>query len=230
MSTRQGLRSSWLAVAAVTAMTVAGSRVSTQADRDAFLSWSRRDAADLVAGMRRTDQVGNRMSMRGLKTDRAINFKMRATWLTPDVIRATARALQIDERLTADEARGLVAEAESAADLVFFVEIDPREGSGVIPLDWTALLQPRGLPPGDPGAVRGTLSPKLRDVRALNGLFKRDYAYDAFWVAFTVPPAGRATLFGPAVTDVELVVNIQGREGIVSWPIPGTVRSRFGQP
>ena len=202
----------------------------SQAPADAFLGWSRGDAADLVAAMRRVDRVGSRMTVRGLKTDRAINYKMRATWLTPDVIRATARALQLDERLAPDEARRLVAEADAAADTVFFVELDPHEGSGVIPLDWIALLQPRGLPAGEAGAVRGTVSPKLRDVRALNGLFKRDYAYDAFWVAFTLTPAERTALFGPQVTDVELVVNIRGQEGVVSWPVPGSVRTKLSPP
>jgi hypothetical protein len=206
------------------------STAMSQAPADAFLGWSRGDAADLVAGMRRVDRVGSRMSVRGLKTDRAINYKMRATWLTPDVIRATARALQLDERLTADDARRLVAEADAAADTIFLIELDPHEGSGVIPLDWIALLQPRGLPPGAAGAARGTVSPKLRDVRALSGLFKRDYAYDVFWVAFSLTPAERAVLFGPNATEVELVVNIRGQEGVVSWPVPGAVRSKLTAP
>lgn len=228
----RAIRASWMAGAIVIAATAMLAPIDTQAfvqsADDAFLGWSRGDAADLVAGMRRIDRIGSRMSMRGLKTDRAINYKMRATWLTPDVIRATARALQLDERLTAEDARRLVADADAAADTVFFVEIDPHEGSGVIPLDWIALLQPRGLPPGDPGAVRGALTPRLRDVRALGGLFKRDYAYEAFWVSFRLTPAERVAVFGPQVTEVELVVNIQGREGMVSWPVPGSIRDRPG--
>jgi len=71
------------------------------------------------------------------------------------------------------------------------------------------------------------LTPKLREVRALGGLFKRDYAYDAFWVAFRLTPEERRALFGPGVTEVELIVSIQGREGIVSWPVPGAVRDRL---
>ncbi len=195
---------------------------------DAFLAWSRSDATEIVSNMRRTDSVGNRMSFRGLKTDRAISYKMRATWLTPDVIRATARAIQLDERLSPAEARRLIAEAEAAADTAFLVEIDPNEGSGIVPLDWIAILQPRGLPRGEAGAARGVLAPKLREVRALGGLFKRDYAYDAFWVSFRLTPEERAALFGPGVTEIELVVSILGREGIVSWPVPGVVRDRLG--
>jgi hypothetical protein len=98
-----------------------------QAADDAFLAWSRRDATGIVANMRRTDSVGSRLSFRGLKTDRAINYKLRATWLTPDVIRATARAIQLDERLSPADTRRLIAEAEGAADTVFFVEIDPTK-------------------------------------------------------------------------------------------------------
>jgi hypothetical protein len=227
----RGIRASWLAAATLSvtavALTAAAPAGIRQAGDDAFLGWARGDAAELVDGMRRVDRIGNRMSMRGLKTDRAINYKMRATWLTPDVIRATARALQLDERLGPDDARRLVAEADAVADTVFFIEIDPYEGSGVVPLEWAAILQPRGLPRGEAGAARGTLAPKLRDVRALGGLFKRDYAYDAFWVTFSFTPAERASLFGPGVTDVELVVNIQGREGSVTWPIPSSMRERL---
>jgi hypothetical protein len=219
----------WLAPIVLAASVCGGVSAIGQSADEAFLAWSRRDATEAVATMRRTDSVGNRMSFRGLKTDRAINYKLRATWLTPDVIRATARAIQLDERLSPADARRLVGEAEAAADTVFFVEIDPNEGSGVVPLDWTAILQPRGLPRGEVGAARGVLSPKLGDVRALGGLFKRDYAYDAFWVAFRLTPAERAALFGPGVTDVELIVSIQGREGSVTWPVPGSMRARFGR-
>lgn len=68
------------------------------------------------------------------------------------------------------------------------------------------------------------MTQKLRDLRALGGLFRRDYAYDAFWVSFSLTPADRAALFGPRVTDVELVINIHGREGIVVWPVPASLR------
>jgi hypothetical protein len=218
----------WLAPMVLAAWVTAGGGALGQAADDAFLGWSRRDATDIVANMRRTDSVGNRLSFRGLKTDRAINYKLRATWLTPDVIRATARAIQLDERLSPADTRRLIEEAETAADAVFFVEIDPNEGSGIIPLDWTAILQPRGLPRGEAGAARGVLASKLREVRALGGLFKRDYAYDAFWVSFRFTPEERRALFAPGVTEVELIVSIQGREGIVFWPVPGAVRDRLG--
>ncbi len=196
---------------------------------DAFLNWSRDQATTIGSAMRRVDNVGNRMSFRGLKTDRAISYKMRATWLTPEVIRATARLVQLNERMSPARARALVSEAEVAGDAIFLIELDPNEGSGVIPNDWTAVLQPKGLPRGDSGAATGTVVPKPRDVRALSGVFKRDYSYDIFWVVFPLHSDAGAPLFAPAVREAELVVTIQGREGIVSWPIPDYVRNRLSR-
>jgi len=138
----------WLAPMVLAGWVTANVVTLGQVADDAFLAWSRADATDIVANMRRTDSVGNRMSFRGLKTDRAINYKLRATWLTPDVIRATARAIQLDERLSPADTGRLIEEAETAADTVFLVD--------------------------------------------------------------------------------ELIVSIQGREGIVAWPVPGAVRDRLG--
>jgi len=49
------------------------------------------------------------------------------------VIQATARLLQLSERLSDGQVEELVREATAAGDVVILVEIDPREGSGVIP-------------------------------------------------------------------------------------------------
>ena len=119
-----------------------------------------------------------------------------------------------------------MAEAEAAGDTVFMIEIDPNEGSGIVPEDWLAILQPKGLGRGEAGAVRGTRMTTLRDMRALGGVFKRDYAYDAFWVVFSLKNDSGAPLFDVNTRDAELVVNIQGREGVVSWPIPDSIRNR----
>ena len=78
--------------------------------------------------------------------------------------------------------------------------------------------------------MHGAVVPKLRDVRALGGLFKRDYAYDAFWVAFTFAPGERAALFGRDAGEVELIVSIRGSEGVVTWPVPASVRERLAGP
>ncbi len=209
-------------LAVVAAMSVL---VSAQSVSDPFLSWNQGQAASIGSAMRRVDNVGNRMSFRGLKTDRAISYKMRATWLTPEVIRATARLIQINERISPDRARSLVAEALAAGDAIFLIELDANEGSGVIPADWAAVLQPKGLPRGDAGAVTGRVAPELKGVRGLSGVFKRDYSYDAFWVVFPLQAESGVSLFPSGVGDVELVVNIHGREGVVSWVMPDYVRS-----
>lgn len=68
------------------------------------------------------------------------------------MIRATARVLQARSRLTPEQTDAIVTEAQAPGGLVVMVEIDPREGSGVIPLDWEAFLQPEEQPAD---AVRG---------------------------------------------------------------------------
>jgi hypothetical protein len=193
---------------------------------DQFLTWDKDQATSIGAAMRRVDNVGNRLSIRGLKTDRAINYKMRATWLTAEVIRATARLVQLNERLSPERTRALVDEAEAVSGTIFLVELDPNEGSGIIPDDWVAILQPKGLPAGAAGAVRGARMTKLADVRALGGVFKRDYAYDAFWIVFPLTQESGAAVFGADTSEVELVVNIRGREALVSWPVPESLRRR----
>ena len=75
----------------------------------------------------------------------------------------------------------MVKAGEAAGDTIIMVEIDPREGSGVIPNDWTAFLQVKGRPER---VVRGRVEPRLRDVPALAGVLRRNYDYDRFWMVF----------------------------------------------
>jgi hypothetical protein len=173
--------------------------------------------------MRQSGRVGGYFDMRVKGTNKSYNFKLRATWLTPEVIRAGARLIQLQERLSDDETRELVARGEDAADTIILVELDPREGSGVIPLGWTAHLQPKDRPQGP--VVKGSLMPRLRDVPVLNGVDKRDYAYDVFWVGFSLERDG-VPLFGPEDQEAELVVRIEGKEGRVTWTIPPSIRTR----
>ena len=77
--------------------------------------------------------MGGRWNTRILSREHSYNYKLCATWLTPEVIRATARLAQVRNWLSVEETLALVAEAEAAGDTVILVEIDPREGSGVIP-------------------------------------------------------------------------------------------------
>jgi hypothetical protein len=156
-----------------------------------------------------------------LKTERSYNYKLAATWLTADVIRATARLAQLASRLSPGETQALVAEAESVAGTVMMIEIDPREGSGVIPGTWEAFLQPKGRPHV---AQRGTVNPQLREVKALGGVLRRNYDYDRFWVVFPLRRDDGTALFAAEDTTAELVVRIYDKEGHVAWPIPKEIK------
>jgi hypothetical protein len=195
--------------------------LAAQPGSDAYLSWSDKQAEAVGQQMYKRGRVGGAFDLRALKTERAYNYKLAATWLTPDAIRATARLTQLRSRLSETETRALVKEAEAARDTVVMIEIDPREGSGVIPNDWQAFLQPKGRPDA---AVRGTVSPHLREVKALAGVLQRNYDYDRFWVRFPLTGPGGNTLFSSSDQDAELVVRIYEKEGHVEWPIPASMR------
>ena len=200
--------------------------VAAQSADDAWLQWSASRAEAVGKAAYVTGRVGGLFDTRMLKTERAQNYKLAATWITPDVIRAAARIAQFRDRLSNDEAKALVDAAEQAGDTVVIVDIDPREGSGVIPEDWAAFLQvdtPDGV---TPRSVRGQDTPKLREVKALGGVLRRNYDYDRFWVVFPLTHSDGQPLFTDRDTIAELVVRIQNREGRVRWPIPPSVRTR----
>jgi hypothetical protein len=141
--------------------------------------------------------------------------------MTPDAIRATARLEQLHRRLSDATARGLVTAAEAAGDTVTIVEIDPREGAGVIPNDWLALLQ---FDQGEP--ITGTSVPALREIPALAGVLRRNYDYDRFWVTFPLVAADGSSLVPPGARSATLIVRIHDKEGRVSWPVPESVHLR----
>lgn len=188
---------------------------------DEYLTWSAKQAESIGNNAYRRGRVGGLWDTRLLRTERAYNYKLAATWLTPDVIRATARILQLRSRLSDDDTRRLVAEAESVKGTVVMIEIDPREGSGVIPTDWEAFLQPKG---DAARVVRGTISQRLRDVKALAGSLRRNYDYDRFWVSFPAERNGSA-IFGESDRIAELIVRIHNMEGRVEWTIPASARA-----
>lgn len=190
------------------------------AQNDEWLSWTRARAEAIGKAAYVRGRVGGIFDTRLLKTERSYNYKLAATWLTPDVIRATARMIQLTERLSDDATRALVTEAENAGDTVVMVEIDPREGSGVIPRDWMAFLQVEGATT----AVRGVDTPTLRTVRALSGVLRRNYDYDRFWVVFPLKHDDGRPLFSANSASAELVVRINDREGKVTWSIPADLR------
>jgi hypothetical protein len=194
---------------------------------DSYLSWSADRAESIAKSTRQSGKVGSRNSIRLLKTERAVNYKMIATWLTPDVIRATARWLQLRNRLSADQTRALVAEAEAAGDTIFMVELDPREGSGVIPDTWECYLQARGAAPDAGRSARGVSQPRLRDVQALQGVERRNYDYDRFWVAMPLVTASGEPVFGPSDREAELIVRVYSQEEHTYWPVPESIRGRM---
>jgi len=194
--------------------------------KEAYLSWSEDQAEKVGKSMRADGRAGGRFDFRVIRTERAVNYKLRATWLTPEVIRATARLEQIRRRLSDEQTMSLVAEAEAAGHTVVLVEIDPREGSGVIPLDWRALLQVKDWKPGMSESIVGASTPALKNTKALAGVFRRDYSYDVFWVVFPLVSDNGAPVFADSVREIELLVGIHEKEGTVSWTIPESIRQR----
>ena len=199
---------------------------SSATDRQDYLSWTNEQAVNIGKSMRVNGKVGSSFDFRVTHTDHAVNYKLRATLLTPEVIRAAARIEQLRNRLTDDQTRALVAEADSAGDVVIMVEIDPREGSGVIPLDWRVFLQPKGEKSGSTLSIPGIKSPQLRNLKALSGVMRRDYDYDVFWVVFPLVENNVSVLL-PNVSQIELVVGIYNHEGRVTWQFPESVREKI---
>lgn len=192
-----------------------------------YLRWTLSQAEAIGKSTYVKGRVGGLWGWRGLKTERAQNYKLAATWLTPEVIRASARFTQLRTGLTDEETRELVEEAEAVGDTVVMVEIDPREGSGVIPQDWLAFLHPKGVVAGSASSATGANTPRLTEVRGLRGVKRRNYDYDRFWVVFPLRTQTGQLLFPPAATEAQLVVRIYDAEGRVRWRIPQSIRDRM---
>ncbi len=196
-----------------------------QDERESYLLWTASQAEAVGKSGYAKGRVGGGRTL--LTTERSHDYKLAATWLTPEVIRASARLVQLRSRLSNEETRALVAEAEAAGDTVVMVEIDPREGSGVIPLEWEGFLQPKGTKSGLAGSVSGTKNPGLRNVQALAGVLRRNYDYDRFWLVFPLANEAGEPIFSSSTREAELVVRIYNKEGRVSWPIPESIRCRI---
>ena len=192
-----------------------------------YLTWSFKQAEKIGQSTVKEGRSGSSFDFRIMGQDKAFTYQVRATVFTPEVIRAAARFEQVANRLSADDARALVAEAEAAGDLVMMIEIDPAEGSGVVPLDWRVFLQPAGFKPGEDGAVAGVKSPHLRNVKVFRGVTKRDYEYDVFWVVFPLIDDNKGPLFDDLVQSFELMVGIYKKEGKITWPISPSLRARM---
>ena len=213
---------------ALTSMVALAQAVPAEkAVQETYLHWSPSQADSIGRSTNENGKVGYGWDGRFLKTERAINFKIRATWFTPEVIRASARHAQFRSRLSDDATRALVREAENAGDTVIMVEIDPNEGSGVIPSDWETFLQSKGRSSNSPReAVGGVETPDLRKLQALQGVMQRNYDYDRFWVVFPLLGPDGKPLFPNCATDAELVVRIRDKEGKVTWRVPQTICER----
>lgn len=203
---------------------MAGVVAFVQSGDESWLRWDSARAQAIGKAAYVQGRVGGIFDTRLLKTERSYNYKLAATWLNGDVIRATARTLQLTGRLSDDDTRKLVNEASAVGDTVVMVEIDPREGSGVIPTDWAAFLQPATPKGVEARAVRGTNRPELREIKALAGVMRRNYDYDRFWVVFSLRHDDGQPLFGPGDAEAELVVRIADREGRVKWSLPASLR------
>lgn len=186
-----------------------------------YLAWSAAEAERVGKEMRVNGRVGGAFDFRVVHTEHSFNYKLRATWLTKEVIQATARLLQLSERLPDSQTEELVREATASGDVVMMVEVDSREGSGVIPNDWSAFLGPVG---NDRDVVRGTNTPAFEKVRALRGVYRRDYNYELFWVVFPLKTANGDPLLSTGVTQAALTVRISNKEGRVSFPVPAQLR------
>jgi hypothetical protein len=203
-----------LAVAFVALLSIAAAKpVSPD-----WLEWSQNDADGVVRTMAARGRIGG--GRRLLNTERARSYKLVATWLTPQVLRASARRIQLRDRVSDDQATALLGDLEAAGHTIVMIELDPDEGSGVIPLDWSAFLQPRSAPDR---AVMGVKMPTARDVKVLAGVSERNYDYDRFWVEFPTRRQTGEPVFTPADREAELIVRIYDREGRVTWRIPSDV-------
>lgn len=62
-----------------------------------YTTWSAKQATSIGTGAYVRGRVGGLFDGRILKTERAYNYKLAATWMTPSVIRASARLIQLAE-------------------------------------------------------------------------------------------------------------------------------------
>src|SRR5215210_112312 len=81
------------------------------AAEEAFLSWPMPIAQAVGDAAHVSGRVGRALDLRLLKTERAYNYKLSATWMTPNAVRASARLIQLAERLSNEATLALVARA-----------------------------------------------------------------------------------------------------------------------
>ena len=136
---------------------------------------SEKRARETIAAMRVNGRVGSGFDFRVTNTDRSYNYKLRATWLTPLVFEAAGRMLESAKGMAAADVQRLLKELTPEPAHYVLVELDPREGSGVIPRDWLSRFGPKGT---DGRIVVGQVVAEQGGWRTLMSAFPRDYAYD----------------------------------------------------
>ena len=120
----------------VAALLLLGLVARAQSPGDEWLTWSaaRAEAVGKAAYVR--IRVGGLFDTRVLKTERAYNYKLAATWFHADAIRATARVRQLSERLSEGEARALAGVLRRNYDYDRFWVVFPHahaDGAPVVP-------------------------------------------------------------------------------------------------
>lgn len=186
-----------------------------------------KQAEAIIRKMLAKGRVAGSRGMNPFNTSQSKSYKLRALWLTPEVIAASARIIQLQERLSEQQTRALVEEADLAGYTIMLIDLDPDEGAGVIPVDRAAFLQPKDAAPDSGRAARGLEKPGLSETKVLARALRRDYAYDRLWFHFPLETDSGAPLFSSADSEAELIVQIRGREERVRWPIPDSIRQRL---
>ena len=197
-----------------------------QSQNEDYLSWTSKQAFNIGTKWRVAGRAGWGSRLDLFSSENCF-YDVRATLMTSEAIRAAARLEQLRRHFTDAETRELVAEAEKIPGLVAIIEINPREGSGIIPLNWYAMLQPKGAKEDSPLAIVGINRPDLRQFRALSTVKPRNYDYDVFWVVFPLKdPQGRRIWETPPDT-LEIVINIRDKHGRMSWHVNDSLRQRL---
>jgi hypothetical protein len=200
--------------------------LAQSSSKEAYLSWSAQQATKIRESWRVKGRVGGFFDTRIISTDKSFNYKLRATLMSPEAIRATARIEQINNGLSDKETNALVVAAEKFKSLIVIVEIDPREGSGVIPNSWRSSLKPKDAENSN-SALRGINRNDLREVAALKGSVNRDYDYDIFTVEFPLKDEDGNFIWKTVPTEIELTVGIYSKEGSVNWKVSEELKTRI---
>jgi len=180
-----------------------------------YRSLSEKQARNLINSARVSGRVGGAFDLRITGTDRSFNYKLRATWITQDVVSALARVLVAAKGVPEEKALSTL-RALDGDWYYFLLELDPREGSGVIPNDWVARFGPQAQPSR---AIIGEILPETETWNLIAGAFPRDYAYDVFLVRVAKKTGDHRTL-ETNDTKAELTVGIYNKVGHVHWLVP----------